>query len=242
MEEYIGKKFGKLTVLRSMGKDKYSHKLIEIQCECDKQTIFTTRLERLLHKSCVSCGCKSIGNTYRKKENIYNLLGEYGIGYTFKGEEFYFDLEDYNKIKNICWSMDKKGYLKGVKNKNIIGLHNLVMDNLYIDHVFLNPYDNRKKNLRLATHSQNNMNKKGYGVMSKFGLKGITWHKETKKWHGQIEKNKKVVYSAYHLSIKESIINKIEAEKIHFGEYRYAWENDIKWDELFEYEKKLKTL
>lgn len=33
--------------------------------------------------------------------NTYDLSGEYGIGYTTKGEEFWFDLEDYDKIKSI---------------------------------------------------------------------------------------------------------------------------------------------
>ena len=38
-----------------------------------------------------------------RKENIYDLSGEFGIGYcTNTGSPFYFDLEDYNKIKNYC--------------------------------------------------------------------------------------------------------------------------------------------
>ena len=37
-----------------------------------------------------------------KKYNTYDLSGEYGIGYTSKGEEFYFDLDDYDKIKDYC--------------------------------------------------------------------------------------------------------------------------------------------
>ena len=32
------------------------------------------------------------GNKNHKKYNNYDLTGEYGIGYTFKNEEFYFDL------------------------------------------------------------------------------------------------------------------------------------------------------
>ena len=46
-----------------------------------------------------------------KKYNTYDLSGEYGIGYTSKGEEFWFDLNDYNKIKDYCWYYNSNGYL-----------------------------------------------------------------------------------------------------------------------------------
>ena len=46
-----------------------------------------------------------------KKYNKYDLTGKFGIGYTSKGEEFYFDLEDYDKIKNHLWYKDKDGGL-----------------------------------------------------------------------------------------------------------------------------------
>ena len=32
--------------------------------------------------------------------NVYDLSGEYGIGYTAKGEKFLFDKDDFEKIKN----------------------------------------------------------------------------------------------------------------------------------------------
>lgn len=40
----------------------------------------------------------NIENHNCKIFNKYDLSGEYGIGYTSKGEEFYFDLEDYKKM------------------------------------------------------------------------------------------------------------------------------------------------
>ena len=40
------------------------------------------------------------------KTNKYDLSGEYGIGYDSNGQKFYFDLEDYDKIKNYCWYED----------------------------------------------------------------------------------------------------------------------------------------
>ena len=46
-----------------------------------------------------------------KKENKYDLSGKYGIGYTYKGDEFYFDLDDYTLIKEHCWCIDHEGYV-----------------------------------------------------------------------------------------------------------------------------------
>ena len=38
------------------------------------------------------------------KYNKYDLSGCFGIGYASNNDDlFYFDLEDYNKIKNTCW-------------------------------------------------------------------------------------------------------------------------------------------
>ena len=50
---------------------------------------------------CKSCGCISKEMVYqqRNKINKYDLSGEYGIGYTSKNEIFYFDKDDYDKIK-----------------------------------------------------------------------------------------------------------------------------------------------
>lgn len=42
------------------------------------------------------------GGKKNKRYNRYDLTGEYGIGYTNQGVEFYFDLEDYDKIKEYC--------------------------------------------------------------------------------------------------------------------------------------------
>lgn len=242
-ENYIGLTYGKLTILRDVGRDKYYNKLVEVQCDCEDKTIFIICLYRIRNGYTKSCGCLTKQNTYNalKKYNVYNLEGEYGIGYTFKGEEFYFDLEDYKKIKDISWRTDYYGYIVGWFKNKLIRLHNLIMDNIHIDHINLNKYDNRKENLREITTQQNAMNTKGHGKMSKFGLKGISWDKRSKKWLCQIRKGKDEIHRARFDNIKEAISYRIDLEKLHFGEYRYTWEENIKWEDLLEYEKELKN-
>lgn len=240
-ETSVGKKYNKLTVLEIVGKNKWGNKMVKVQCDCDKKTIFNVILGDIKSGNTTSCGCNRKGNN--KKYNNYDLTNEYGIGYDYKGKEFYFDLEDYDKIKDVCWHVENDNGVVGVHENKLTLIHKIITNTskeIIVDHININPSDNRKENLRIVTKSQNSMNKKGHGKMSKFGLKGIVWHKKQKKWCGNLIKDYKYVYRNRFDSIEEAIKFQIEAEKTHFGKYRYAWENDIKWEELLEYEKELK--
>ena len=56
----------------------------------------------------MSCGCM----LHDIKGNKYDLNREYGIGWTSNtNQEFYFDLEDYDKIKNYTWLETDSGYI-----------------------------------------------------------------------------------------------------------------------------------
>jgi hypothetical protein len=75
------------------------------------------------------------------------------------------------------------------------------------DHINGKGYDNRKANLRLATRSQNCMNKpfiKTKSSSSKY--RGVSWSKSLKKWHVQIGLHGKRIYIGY-------FNNEIEAAK-----------------------------
>lgn len=96
------------------------------------------------------------GGKKNKRYNRYDLTGEYGIGYTNHGVEFYFDLEDYDKIKEYCWVLSKTtdtivARIPDSDNK-LITLHRLVMDappKVHVDHIHHNRHDNRKSELSL---------------------------------------------------------------------------------------------
>lgn len=113
---------------------------------------------------------------------MYDLTGEYGIGWTSNtNKEFYFDMEDYDRIKNYCWYENDNGYVVTQRNRKTIRMHRLVLnlspeDDIQVDHIFHNTLDNRKRYLRLATNAQNNMNKKVFGVY---------WNEEKKKMGSQ---------------------------------------------------------
>jgi len=142
-----GQRFGKLTVIKAVNVN--GARKWHCHCDCGNECDVITG--SLTSGNSTSCGnCK----------NFYNLSGEYGVGYTSKGEEFYFDLEDYDKIKDYCWYIDKTGY---VRNRNGLLLHRIVTNcpnNLVPDHINgkQSRNDNRKANLRLATRNQNTYN------------------------------------------------------------------------------------
>lgn len=67
-----------------------------------------------------------------------------------------------------------------------IGMHNLLLGQLWVDHINGDGLDNRRANLRPASPSQNNANMRPRtGCSSKF--KGVTWDKVNKRWLVRIQ-------------------------------------------------------
>ena len=88
----------------------------------------------------------------------------------------------------------------------------------HIDHINGNPLDNRITNLRLATQSQNMMNKRKLSS-SRGKFKGITWHNRNKKWVAQIKKDGKNTYLGSFPSQEEAHAKYREVAQIKFGEF-----------------------
>lgn len=227
----IGKRFGRLVVIKQ--EDYTKNKTVKWLCKCDcgnEKIIDGSSLRRGLTKSC-DCLLREHGyksGKLSKKYNTYDLSSEFGIGYTFKGEKFYFDIEDYDKIKDRCWHMIK-GYatskinLKGNKTQ-IIQMHRLIMNvtdkSIEIDHISHNTYDNRKCQLRIVTHSQNGMNKDKQSNNTS-GIKGVHFDKRTSRWVASIMCNRRYIFLGRYINITDADKARKEAEEKYFGKYNY---------------------
>ena len=208
-------------------------------CNCDCGTKNKIILGSALTSGNIrSCGClhKEVASetaktkiSHGKKYNEYDLSGTYGIGYDSNGNKFFFDLEDYDKIKDICWFKDSRGYFVGHvlgENKQV-RLHRLILgiqdidDSLIVgDHIYSDrKYDNRKQNLRITEQKHNTKNRIRPSNNTS-GKTGVSWRKDINKWTAYIGINHKQIYLGSYNNIQEAIDVRINAEKKYFREYR----------------------
>ena len=92
-----GEKYGRLTIIGEaephIQPSGQKHRMVLVQCSCGSDP-FEVLLSNLRNGNTTSCGCvrKEKTKERMKKFNTYDLeTYEYGVGYTTKGEEFYFD-------------------------------------------------------------------------------------------------------------------------------------------------------
>jgi hypothetical protein len=65
-----------------------------------------------------------------------------------------------------------------------------VSGDIQVDHVSGDGLDNRRSNLRLATHTQNTQNATRRKDNAS-GARGVNWHGQTGKWHATIQADKR---------------------------------------------------
>lgn len=228
MINMIGKKYGMLTVLeRTEDYICQPSGLHERQyiCKCECGNIITAKGHYLRKGLTINCGCipKIIDYNHPRKYNRYDLSGEYGIGYTSNtNRPFYFDLEDYDLIKERCWSETNNGYIltRYPRTKEIL-LHRYIMNNpegMFIDHINHNKADNRKMNLRIVTSQENAMNRKMQSN-NKSGFTGV--HRHQNKWIATIGLNRVKIQLGSYDDIEDAFNARKEAEKKYFGDYSY---------------------
>ena len=222
----VSKVFGKLTVLEKSDKKYYRSFLWKCECNCENKTIIYVSTPSLKSGNTKSCGClhaesmKNMGENNRKL-NEYDLSGEYGIGYTSKGELFYFDLEDYDKIKGYTWFYNPDNYVISNPFGKIIRMNMLVMDSngeKDVDHKNHITHDNRKINLRICEHFENIIHSKTYKNNTS-GRKGVYWDKSREKWMAVITYNKNVINLGRYDSFEDAVKAREEAEQIYHKEF-----------------------
>ena len=154
---------------------------------------------------------------------IKNILGA-----DFKYEEdkmYRFDKR--NNKWNCCNdnTVSSGGYINISINKKFYKLHRLIYKyhneewditnskNNQIDHIDINPLNNKIENLRIVNSSQNNRNQnKRKNCSSKYV--GVSWNKANNKWATQITIN----YKVKHLGLFDIEEESAEAYRIAYNE------------------------
>ena len=157
--------------------------------------------------------------------NKYKFYDDYVIGYAKNtNAKFYIDKDVYEKIKNYPWTEDSNGYIvcRGLTlHTFIIGLE-IDLDTVEtIDHRNRNRKDDRKKNLRLASH-KNNIRNGSKRATNKTGIIGVCQKYKSSKgicYRATIEAAGKKTELCCSYNIEECIIARLKAEKELWGEF-----------------------
>lgn len=243
---HIGDIYGRLKVISHPYKNDKNRWVVDCECQCENKTLRTVRIDALLSGATKGCRCVAreqavINGHNTHKVNMYDLTNSYGIGYTTNMNEhgenfFYFDLEDYDKIKNYCWCFDKDGYLMTMDKKKNVKMHRLIMDcpkNMEVDHIRHRAdgtgteNDNRKSNLRICEHYQNCSNRlSGKNNSGVIGVNFTTFG----KWKSSICVNGNNMILGYFEDFEDAVKIRKNAEEQYFGEFSYdnSMKNSIK--------------
>lgn len=196
------------------------------ECNCSQKNKIIVIGRDLKRGHTKSCGCLHIERTIEstKKYNKYKLNledahGLYGVGYCSNtGREFYFDMDDYDKIKDYCWHEKKQhhGYSSPATKQNI-RIHYLISGK-YSDHSDRNPFNNRKYNLRAAT-AQENARNISLSSNNTSGFTGVSTDKRYNKWRAYINVNGKQISLGAFENKEDAVRARLEAEEKYFGEF-----------------------
>lgn len=225
-EDLTGKRFGRLLVLKR-GEDVYNSrgtKYITWICQCNCGNKTTIKAADLKRGRTRSCGCyhKEWNKLTKTRTNKYDLSGEYGIGYTLKNEPFYFDLEDFDKIKDYCWSYNSDGYVVARKrgSKETVRIHQFGMGAKHIDHIKHVLHDNRKSQLRIGNDLLNARNR-SRPKNNKSGHIGVCWKERDKLWEAYIGINGKHLYLGHFNKYEDALMARKNAEEKYYGSWSY---------------------
>ena len=138
-----------------------------------------------------------------------------------QGYEAIVDDEDYELYGSQSWHYSH-GYATRKTRAGTVYLHRLILgDSLdEVDHINGDKLDNRKVNLRFATHSQNNMNKPRQSNNTT-GFKGVHQLKSTGKFQAYIKRNGKRMHLGTYTTALDAARAYVAVSEILFKEFNY---------------------
>jgi hypothetical protein len=159
---------------------------------------------------------------FRKKPYRFSP-GVYAIPLT-KGKIALVDDVDLSKVEQFHWcahKIKKQWYAFGNVNGKNIHMHRFLMDprgRYRVDHHDGDGLNNRRKNLRVCTPSQNSGNMARHSD-STSPYKGVTYNKRRCLWAAQLTVNRIRVHFSLHESSVDAAYAYDGAAKKHFGRF-----------------------
>lgn len=212
----VGNVYGKLTVIEKTEERRDGRPVWLCQCECGNYKKISSKYV-VKGKSCGYCGLDLDEND--KPHNKYEFFENYAIGYTSKGERFFIDIEDYEKVYNYCWYKMNNGYICFKNDNKQFLMHRLITNcekGLVVDHINHNKADNRRINLRVCGYSDNIKNAR-VQITASTGIKYVVWNKQCKKY--QVSINDKYYGQFNNIYLASEAAKRLEKQQQ--GEYSY---------------------
>lgn len=135
------------------------------------------------------------------------------------------DVEDADIVSSTKWYLRPDGYVatNNYRDSGYSYLHSVLLDKsdrrLYVDHRDRNRLNNRKNNLRIATPSQNGMNK-SLRSNNTSGRVGVHWSASNEKWCAMICNEGRHVNLGYFENFDDAVKCREKAEHEIFGEFK----------------------
>lgn len=222
-KDLTGQQFGRLTVLRDAGRSKSGDVLWECECSCPERNHIITTSSNLQRLHTQSCGCyqKSQNSKAHSKDTLFDIVDDIAIGYTSKGEQFFVDKDNIEKLQGHSWWYTARGYLAGYVNGQIMLMHRFLTncdDEHVVDHKNHITGDNRIQNLRICTISENQYNRLMQNN-NKSGSIGVCWDKRYQKWRSYITVDKKKIELGHFVKFDDAVQARRNAEDIYHKEF-----------------------
>jgi hypothetical protein len=152
---------------------------------------------------------------------------------TLAGHQFLIDAEHWPRISGYKWSVSSDGDDRMYVSTRIEGkkiyLHRFLLEAPHdqrVDHRNGDPLDNRKANLRLATHQQNMFNRRKaqtYGRKpTTSSFKGVTRERSRGRYNARIMKDGVNHYLGSFMDERSAAMAYARAEQEMFGEFAYT--------------------
>jgi hypothetical protein len=133
------------------------------------------------------------------------------------------------KLDKKCWYAKRSTRVDG--KHVLVAMHAFLLQpppGFIADHVNNDGLDNRRKNLRLATITENNRNSRSRPGVSRF--KGVSWHAKGKCWYVRIKCNERThSVGCFDTEVAAALAYDDAAKRLH-GEF--AWLNSNHSPEL----------